>query len=104
MLRLTATHARLHTELQSRMAKIDPAGQEPYRAQELHGLVGADLMLQLKSTVEGLAQLLPELSAHGAEVTLRGEVRSWAERDQAQGTAWSAPGVANVVNELTVRT
>lgn len=44
------------------------------------------------------------VSAHGAEVTLRGEVRSWAERDQAQGTAWSAPGVANVVNELTVRT
>jgi osmotically-inducible protein OsmY len=40
----------------------------------------------------------------GSEVTLRGEVRSWAERDQAQQTAWSAPGVTNVINELTVRT
>jgi osmotically-inducible protein OsmY len=39
----------------------------------------------------------------GSEVTLRGEVRSWAERDQAQRTAWSAPGVTNVKNELTVR-
>lgn len=40
----------------------------------------------------------------GPQVTLRGEVRSWAERDQAYKTAASAPGVANVVDELTIRT
>ena len=40
----------------------------------------------------------------GSEVTLRGEVRSWAERDQAQQTAWAAPGVSAVRNKLTVRT
>lgn len=39
----------------------------------------------------------------GSEVTLRGEVRSWSERDQAMRTAWSAPGVTNVKNELAVR-
>lgn len=44
------------------------------------------------------------VEAHGGEVTLRGEVRSWAERDQAQRTAWSAPGVLQVRNELQVRT
>ena len=44
------------------------------------------------------------VDAHGGEVTLRGEVRSWAERDQAQRTAWSAPGVMQVKNEITVRT
>ena len=44
------------------------------------------------------------VDTHGSDVTLRGEVRSWAERDQAQRTAWSAPGVTNVKNELTVRT
>jgi osmotically-inducible protein OsmY len=44
------------------------------------------------------------VNALGAAVTLRGEVRSWAERDQALQTAWSAPGVTNVINELTVRT
>jgi osmotically-inducible protein OsmY len=43
------------------------------------------------------------IEAHGREVTLRGEVRSWAERDQAQQTAWAAPGVTNVVNEIRVR-
>ncbi len=40
----------------------------------------------------------------GPEVVLRGEVRSWAERDQAYKTAASAPGVVKVVNELTIRT
>jgi osmotically-inducible protein OsmY len=39
----------------------------------------------------------------GSEVILRGEVRSWAERDQAQRSAWSAPGITDVKNELTVR-
>ena len=43
------------------------------------------------------------VDASGSEVTLRGEVRSWAERDQAQQTAWAAPGVLNVKNEITVR-
>lgn len=43
------------------------------------------------------------VDAQGSDVTLRGEVRSWAEHDQAQRTAWSAPGVTNVRNELTVR-
>ncbi len=43
------------------------------------------------------------VDTHGSDVTLRGEVRSWAERDQAQRTAWSAPGVTNVKNELVVR-
>ncbi len=42
--------------------------------------------------------------ARGSEILLRGEVRSWSERDQAQQTAWSAPGVTNVRNELVVRT
>lgn len=44
------------------------------------------------------------VDAAGSEVVLRGEVRSWSERDQAQQAAWSAPGVDNVRNELTVRT
>lgn len=42
------------------------------------------------------------VDASGSEVTLRGEVRSWAERDQAQQSAWAAPGVLTVKNEIAV--
>lgn len=38
----------------------------------------------------------------GAEVTLRGTVRTWAERQEAQRSAWSAPGVSMVNNQITV--
>ena len=38
----------------------------------------------------------------GGVVTLRGTVRSLAEREAAIGAAFSAPGVARVVNELEV--
>jgi len=65
----------------------------------------------IKNKIEAAFQRLAHVDAgriavetSGSEVTLRGEVRSWAERDQAQQTAWSAPGVVKVTNELTVRT
>jgi osmotically-inducible protein OsmY len=47
---------------------------------------------------------LVKVDANGSEVILRGEVRSWAEHDQAQASAWSAPGVTHVKNELSIRT
>jgi osmotically-inducible protein OsmY len=38
----------------------------------------------------------------GNEVILRGTVRSWAERQEAERAAWSAPGVAKVDNRIIV--
>jgi osmotically-inducible protein OsmY len=39
----------------------------------------------------------------GDEVTLRGSVRSWVERHEAEKAAWAAPGVRAVHNYITVR-
>ena len=42
------------------------------------------------------------VEANGGEVILRGKVRSWAERNEAERAAWQAPGVTRVDNRITV--
>ncbi len=65
----------------------------------------------IKHRIEDAFRRIAEVDANhisveaiGSEVTLRGEVRSWAEHDQAVQTAWAAPGVSMVNNSLTIRT
>ena len=43
------------------------------------------------------------VEAKGSEVILKGTVRSWAELDEAERVAWSAPGVIKVENRIVVR-
>jgi len=38
----------------------------------------------------------------GSVVTLKGTVRSWIEREEAERAAWAAPGVTSVIDQIVV--
>ena len=65
--------------------------------------------VEIKSRIEQALRRAAELDAsrlsvetNGSEIILRGTVRSWAEREQAERTARSAPGVSKVDNRIRV--
>ena len=43
-----------------------------------------------------------EVEARGGEVILKGTVRSWIEREEAERAAWAAPGVTKVEDRIVV--
>ena len=42
------------------------------------------------------------VEAQGSEVVLKGTVRSWAERQEAERAAWAAPGITRVDDRIAV--
>ena len=43
-----------------------------------------------------------QVEVRGDKVILTGTVRAWAEKQEAERIAWSAPGVASVENRIVV--
>ncbi len=43
-----------------------------------------------------------EIDVQGSKVILKGKVRSWAEKNDAENAVWAAPGVNKVENNLEI--
>jgi osmotically-inducible protein OsmY len=64
-----------------------------------------DVIHAIKKALHRAAQVDAEkisVEATGSKVILRGNVRSWAEREEAERAAWAAPGVTNVQNDVRI--
>jgi osmotically-inducible protein OsmY len=84
----------------------------------IKGVKGVSNMIQLKPRVrpEEVKNKIEEafrrnaevdanriiVETNGSEVTLKGSVRSWIEREEAERVAWSAPGVTSVHDRIIV--
>lgn len=92
-----------------------------YSVKEIMGVRGVTNRILVKSNVLDAKEIKSKISAalhrsatvdssnivleiYGSRVTLRGKVRSWAERKDAENAAWASPGVMIVDNKIEIDT
>ena len=64
-----------------------------------------DVIHAIKKALHRAAQVDAEkisVEANAGKVILRGNVRTWAEREEAERAAWAAPGVSAVQNDIGI--
>ena len=84
----------------------------------LNGVVGVSNLIEIRPTVsstevkrkiedalERMAQVDAQriqVETTNGKVILKGQVRSWAEREEAEKAAWRAPGVSQVEDQIRI--
>ena len=66
-------------------------------ASELKQKIEKALLRSVETDAKGIT-----VEVDGDAVILKGTVKSWAEREEAEREAWAAPGVASVDNRITI--
>lgn len=116
-----AVHVKVEQGRVTLSGEVEWEYQRSLAFSAVHNLLGVvsvanDVMVKPRVTMASVEQSIRDALARqaereakgidihvdGTQVTLRGKVHSWAERQAAIGAAWSAPGVASVVNALTI--